>query len=57
VITAPAAYFASMPTSGGLIKPLVFIIAMSLASGIISGLLSFVGSPVGMLAYGLAAVI
>ena len=57
VITAPVAHFQSMPTSGGLINPLIFIIAMSLASGIISGLLSFVGSPVGMLAFGLAAII
>lgn len=57
VITAPAAYFQSMPTSGGLIRPLVFVIAMSLAAGIVSGILSFVGSPVGMLAYGLAAII
>jgi len=30
---------------------------MSLASGIISGILSFVGSPVGMLAFGLVAII
>jgi len=57
VITAPATHFQSMPTSGGLINPLIFIIAMSVASGIISGLLSFVGSPVGMLAYGFAAII
>lgn len=57
VITAPAAHFQSMPTGGGLIEPLIFIVAMSLVSGFISGLLSFVGSPVGMLAYGLAAII
>ena len=57
VITAPAAYFQSMPTSGGLVKPLIFIIVMSVAAGLISGILSFVGSPVGMLAYGFAAII
>jgi hypothetical protein len=57
IITAPAAYFQSMRTSGGLIDPLIFIIVMSLVAGIISGILSFVGSPVGMLAYGFAAII
>jgi len=57
VITAPVAHFQAMPTNGGLINPLIFIVVMSLASGIISGLLSFVGSPVGMLAFGLAAII
>jgi hypothetical protein len=57
VITAPAEYFQSMQTSGGLINPLIFIITMSLISGLISGILSLVASPVGMLAFGLAAII
>ncbi len=57
IITAPAAYFQSMPTSGGLINPLIFIIAMSLVAGILSGILSFIASPVGLLAFGLAAII
>ena len=57
VITAPAEYFQSMPKTGGLVNPMIFIVTMSLATGIISGILSFVGSPVGLLAYGLAAII
>jgi len=57
VITAPADYFKSMPRSGGFVNPLIFIIAMSLVAGIISGLLSFVASPVGMLGYGIAAIV
>lgn len=57
VITAPADYFRSMPTTGGLLRPLVFVVAMALAAGLLFGILSFVGSPVGMLAYGLAAII
>ena len=57
VITNPAAHFQSMPRTGGLVEPLIFIVVMAVATGIVSAILSFVGSPVGLLAYGLAAII
>jgi len=57
VIKTPGEYFRSMPVSGGYLEPLIFAITLSLAAGIISGILSFFGAPVGFLAYGLAAVI
>lgn len=57
VIKTPGEYFRTMPVSGGYLDPLVFAITLSVAAGIISGILSFVGSPVGFLAYGLAAII
>jgi len=57
VIRTPGAYFREMPVSGGFMEPLIFAIAMSLVAGFVSAILSFVGSPVGFLAYGLAAII
>jgi hypothetical protein len=57
VIKTPGDYFRNMPVSGGFQEPLIFAITLSLAAGIISGILSFFGSPVGFLAYGLAAII
>jgi hypothetical protein len=57
VIKTPGEYFRSMPTSGGYVEPLIFAIALSLVAGFISAILSFVGSPVGLLAYGMAAII
>lgn len=57
VITTPATYFRSMPTTGGLVEPLIFVVVMALATGVISGVLSFIGSPAGLLAFGLAAII
>lgn len=56
VIKTPGAYFRDMPLSGGYVEPLVFAIAMSLVAGLLSAILSFVGSPVGFLAYGVAAI-
>lgn len=57
VIRQPRAYFAGMPRSGGFVEPLIFAVTLSLAAGLISGILSFVGSPVGFLAFGFAAII
>lgn len=57
VITAPASYFKSMPRTGGFVEPLIFIAVMAVIAGVLSAVLSFFGSPVGMLAFGLAAII
>ncbi|MDT8320538.1 MAG: YIP1 family protein [Xanthomonadales bacterium] len=57
VIKTPKDYFRNMPVSGGFVEPLIFAITLALAAGIISAVLSFVGSPVGFLAYGLAAIV
>lgn len=57
VITTPAAYFQRMPKSGGFSEPLIFVVVMALAAGIIAALLSFTGSATGMLAYGFGAII
>jgi hypothetical protein len=57
IIKQPARYFREMPKTGGFVDPLIFAIVMSLTAGILAGLLSFFGSPVGFLAYGLAAII
>ncbi len=57
VITSPSRYFQKMPKSGGLVEPMIFIIVMAVITGVLSAVLSFFGSPVGMLALGLAAII
>lgn len=57
IITAPGSYFESMPKTGGLVEPLIFIVVMAAVAGVISAVLSFFGSPVGMLSFGLAALI
>jgi hypothetical protein len=57
VITAPGKYFTSMPKTGGFVEPLIFIAVMAVIAGALSAVLSFFGSPVGMRAFGLAAII
>lgn len=57
VLTSPASYFQSMPKTGGFAEPLIFMLVMAVLAGVISALLSFVGSPVGLLAFGLAAIV
>src|SRR5690606_15176985 len=57
VITAPATYFQGMPKTGGLTNPLIFILVMAVTMGVITAILSFFGSAVGMLAAGIGAVI
>ena len=41
VITAPASYFKSMPKTGGLSEPLIFIAVMSVIAGVLYAVLSF----------------
>lgn len=58
VITNPAGYFQAMPKSGGLVEPLIFIVVMAVAMGLISAVLSLFSSGTGgLLAWGFAAII
>ncbi len=57
VITNPAAYFEGMAKSGGYFQPLIFIVVMAAAAGILVAVLSLFGASGGMLAAGLGAVI
>ncbi len=43
VITQPHVFFADMPTAGGFIPPLIFVIATGLAAGIIRMVIGLVG--------------
>ena len=43
VVTAPAAFFKSMPKTGGFLEPLVFAAIMGLVAGIIRAILSLFG--------------
>jgi len=51
VITSPAPFFREMPKSGGFLEPLVFMVALGLASGIVSGLLHALDSILGLHLY------
>lgn len=57
VITSPAAYFQNMPKTGGLVEPLIFVVAIAVVTGVLATALSFFGSAAGMLAFGLASII
>src|SRR5690606_10985619 len=57
VITNPAGYYQAMAKSGGYPEPLIFIVVMAVAMGIISAVLSLFSSPVGMMAAGFGAII
>lgn len=57
IIINPAGYYQAMPKSGGFGDPLIFIVVMAAATGIISAVLSVFGSHGGMLAIGLGAII
>ena len=58
VITKPAEYYRGMPKSGGLTEPLIFVVVMAAAMGIITAVLSLFGSTAGgLLSMGFAAII
>lgn len=57
VITTPVNYFQTMPKTGGLTEPLIFALVMGAVAGLISAILSFMSAPVGMMAYGIGAII
>lgn len=58
VITNPAEYYRTMPTSGGYAEPAIFVAVMGAVSGLLSTVFALIGfSAAGALAAGLAAVI
>lgn len=58
IITTPQTYFRNMPRSGGLTEPLIFVLVMAAAMGVITAVLSLFGNwGSGFLSMGLAAVI
>ncbi len=61
VITSPAAFFRAMPRSGGYADPIVFLVVMGVAAGLIQIVLGFIGlgqaSMTAMAATGLLAII
>jgi len=48
VITSPAAFFRDMPKTGGFAEPLVFMMVMGVAAGIVNAVLSIVGIHAGV---------
>ena len=57
VITNPVGYFQTMPKSGGYANPVIFVAVMGAIMGLVSAVVSLFGSPVGMLAAGVGAII
>ena len=61
VITSPAAFFRSMPRSGGYTDPIVFLVVMGVAAGLIQIVLGLIGlgaaGVTAMAASGLLAII
>ena len=43
VITDPAGFYRAMPTDGGFVNPLIFIVVMAAVSGVLMAILSLVG--------------
>ncbi|MGI9257794.1 MAG: YIP1 family protein [Gammaproteobacteria bacterium] len=58
VITDPSGFYRNMPTTGGLQRPLIFIIVMAVALALVSTVLSLFGwGPLGAVAVGLGSII
>jgi hypothetical protein len=58
VVTDPVGFYQSMPKSGGLGDPLIFMIALALVSAVLSAILSLFGFGMGgMMVAGLMAII
>lgn len=58
VITRPAEYFAAMPRNGGFVQPLIFMVVMGVAAGIVHAVLGLLGLLPGVAgAMALAAII
>jgi hypothetical protein len=55
VVKTPAAFYHDMPKLGGLVEPLIFMIAMGMVAGIVRAVLGIVG--IGMAASFLAALV
>ena len=58
VLTSPSEFFKQMPKTGGFVEPLVFMIAMGVAAGVLQSILSILRLQVGTgMAMGMASVI
>jgi hypothetical protein len=58
VITDPVGFYQEMPKSGGLVEPLIFMVALGVVAGVLAAVLSLVGlGMAGAAAAGLVAVI
>lgn len=57
VITKPAEYYSTMAKTGGFSDPIIFVVVMAAAMGLITAILSFFGSPIGLMAAGIGAII
>lgn len=58
VITNPVGFYQGMPKSGGLITPLIFMVALAVVAGVLSAVLSLIGlGMAGAMAAGLIAII
>ena len=58
VITDPVGFYQEMPKSGGLIDPLVFMVALSVVAGVLTAVLSMIGlGMAGVMTGGLIAII
>jgi hypothetical protein len=51
VVTSPAAFFREMPKTGGFVEPLVFMVIMSVISGVLGGLLHALTNILGLHLY------
>jgi len=58
VITSPVSFYQGMAKKGGLIEPIIFLVAMAVLTAVVITLLGLVGfGPVGMMAMGLSGII
>lgn len=58
VLTNPTGFYRDMPTTGGFTEPLLFIVVMAIATGIVGAFLSlFGGSQIGAMRLGFASII
>jgi len=58
VLTNPTGFYRDMPTAGGFTEPLLFVVVMAIATGIVGAFLSlFGGSQIGTVRLGFASII
>ena len=43
ILTDPAGFYSEMPTTGGFVNPLIFLLVMGAVAGVISGVLGMIG--------------
>lgn len=58
VLTAPTRFYREMPTTGGYAEPVIFVVVVALATGIIGAILALLGgSQIGAMRMGLGSII